>query len=83
MSLEVEHVLQPLSAKPSGLLPPLTKREKEVLQLIANGLTNNQIAEQLFISPLKVDSQRKNLLTRLNVNNTASLVRLALEHPLL
>jgi DNA-binding CsgD family transcriptional regulator len=64
-------------------LPAITKREKEVLQLIAEGLTNNQIAEQLFISPLTVDSHRKNLLTKFNVNNTASLIRLAVERGLL
>jgi DNA-binding CsgD family transcriptional regulator len=46
-------------------------------------MTNNQIAEQLFISPLTVDSHRKNLLTKLNANNTASLVRVALENRLI
>jgi DNA-binding NarL/FixJ family response regulator len=83
MSLEMEYVLQPSSATPTGLLPTLTKREKEVLQLIAEGLTNNQIANKLFISPLTVDSHRKNLMTKLKVNNTASLIRLAVEHRLL
>lgn len=83
MSLEMEHVLQPPAVIPTGLLPALTKREKEVLRLIAEGFTNNQIAEKLFISPLTVDSHRKNLMTKLNVNNTASLIRLAVEHRLL
>lgn len=64
-------------------LPGLTKREKEILGNIADGLTNNQIAEKLFISPLTVDSHRKNLLTKLNVNNTASLIRLAVENGLI
>lgn len=83
LSLAMEHVLRPSSAMLADALPALTKREKEVLQLIAEGLTNNQIAEKLFISPLTVDSHRKNLLTKLNVNNTASLIRLAVEHHLL
>jgi len=83
LSLAMEHVLRPSSAMLANALPALTKREKEVLQLIAEGLTNNQIAEKLFISPLTVDSHRKNLLTKLNVNNTASLIRLAVEHHLL
>jgi two-component system, NarL family, nitrate/nitrite response regulator NarL len=57
--------------------PIISTREKEVLKLIANGLTNPQIAEQLFISLHTVDSHRKNLLTKFNVNNTASLIKLA------
>ena len=84
LSLSTEQLLQPPSVPTSpGTLPALTRREKEVLQLIADGLTNPQIAENLFISPLTVDSHRKNLLTKLNVNNTAALVRLAVEQRLL
>jgi len=83
MSLDMEHILQASAMAPAGLLPALTKREEEILRLIAEGLTNNQIAEKLFISPLTVDSHRRNLLTKLKVNNTASLVRLAAEHRLL
>lgn len=83
LSLEMEHVLQPSSAAPLGTLPRLTRRETEVLRLIAEGLTNHQIADTLFISPLTVDSHRKNLLTKLGVKNTASLIRVAVEHKLL
>lgn len=64
-------------------IPHLTKREKDVLKLIVDGLTNVQIGEQLYISPDTVDSHRKNLHLKLNVNNTASLVRFALENNLL
>jgi DNA-binding NarL/FixJ family response regulator len=63
-------------------IPPLTKREKEVLNNIAAGLTNVQIAEKLFISIDTVDSHRKNLYTKLNVKNTAMLIRFALENNL-
>lgn len=83
LSVAMEHLGKPLSVLPSESLPALTKREKEVLQLISEGLTNNQVAEKLFISPLTVDSHRKNLLTKLNVNNTASLITLAVKHGLL
>ncbi|RYZ46099.1 MAG: response regulator transcription factor [Sphingobacteriales bacterium] len=64
-------------------IPPLTKREKEVLVLIAEGLTNNQIATKLFISIDTVDSHRKNLHSKLNVKNTAQLIRFALESNLI
>ncbi len=64
-------------------IPLLTKREKEILQLIAEGLTNNQIAEKLFISIDTVDTHRKNLHNKLNVKNTATLIRFAVEHQLL
>ena len=83
LSLAMEHLLQPSFRVPSGALPALTKREKEVLRLIADGMTNPQIAGKLFISPLTVDSHRKSLLTKFNVNNTASLVRMAVEQGLL
>ena len=63
-------------------LPRLTKREKEVLALIVAGMTNTQIGQQLFISPDTVDSHRKNLHLKLNVNNTAMLVKFALENNL-
>ncbi len=61
-------------------LPILSSREKEVLKLIADGLTNPQIAQQLFISLHTVDSHRKNLLTKFAVNNTASLIKLAAKY---
>ena len=55
----------------------LTSREKEILELIAEGCTNPQIAEKLFLSPHTVDSHRKNLLLKFNVKNTASLILVA------
>ena len=58
-------------------VPFLTRREKEVLILIAEGLTNPQIAEQLFISVTTVNSHRQNLLMKFEVSNTASLIKLA------
>jgi DNA-binding NarL/FixJ family response regulator len=64
-------------------LPLLTPREKEILELIAEGYTNPQIAEKIFLSQFTVDSHRKNLLAKLNVKNTASLIRLAVEHKLI
>lgn len=82
MSLNMEHLLRPLSVVATDRLPELTKREKEVLLHIAEGLTNNQIAAKLFVSPSTVDTHRKNMLTKLQVNNTAALIRLAVENGL-
>ncbi len=65
------------------LVPVLTRREKEVLGLIAEGMTNNAIAAQLFISPTTVDTHRKNLLTKFDAKNTASLIRMAAQMQLI
>ena len=64
-------------------LPVLSGREKEILGLIAEGYTNPQIAEKIFLSPFTVDSHRKNLLAKLNAKNTALLIKLAVENKLL
>jgi DNA-binding NarL/FixJ family response regulator len=61
-------------------LPSLTKREKEVLQKISEGLTNMQISEKLFISIDTVDSHRKNLYSKLDVKNTAMLIKIAIKN---
>jgi len=59
---------------------PLSDREIEVLQLIARELSNGEIAEKLFISIRTVDTHRRNLLDKLNVKNTAGLVKYAIEN---
>ena len=64
-------------------IPAITRREKEILGLIAEGFTNPEIANKLFVSPTTVDSHRKNLLAKLNVKNTASLVKFAMDHQLI
>ncbi|WP_428655663.1 response regulator [Runella sp.] len=81
LSMEVSQVL--VSSQPQKPLPLLTSREKEVLGCIAEGLTNNEIAEKLFISPLTVDSHRKNLLAKFQVKNTAVLIKFAVENQLI
>lgn len=57
----------------------LTKREKEVLQLIVQEYTSPEIAEKLFISINTAETHRKNLLAKIGARNTAGLVRYALE----
>jgi two-component system nitrate/nitrite response regulator NarL len=63
--------------------PLLTRREKEILILIADGLTNNEIATKLFLSSHTVDSHRKNLFIKFDVNNVALLVKKASQAGLL
>ena len=64
-------------------IPVITRREKEVLLLIADGLTNAEIAKQLFLSTTTVDTHRKNLLAKFDVKNTASLIKKAAQLQLL
>ena len=62
---------------------PLTKREKEILQLVAEGLSNQEIADKLFISLRTVETHRLNLNQKLNVKNTAGLVKEAIKRGLI
>ena len=80
---EVGRVLEEYEKLSNETLPLLTPREKEILALIAEGYTNPQIAEKIFLSPFTVDSHRKNLLAKLKVKNTAMLIRFAVEHKLI
>ncbi len=68
---------QSFKKKNDDSVPVLTRREKEVLSLIAEGFTNNEIAKDLFISPTTVDTHRKNLLAKFDSKNTATLIRKA------
>ena len=63
-------------------LPLISRREKEVLLLIADGLTNAEIAGKLFISIATVNTHRKSLLAKFKVNNTAGLIKLATKNNL-
>lgn len=58
----------------------LTEREKEILKLIAASNSNREIGEKLFISEHTVKTHRRNLKRKLNANNTADLVKFALEN---
>lgn len=59
-------------------MPVLTRRETEVLQHIANGLTNAEMAALLFVSPTTIDTHRKHLLEKFDAKNTAILIRKAI-----
>ncbi len=61
----------------------LTEREREILKLVAEGLTNNQIAERLVISPKTVDTHRTHVMDKLNLHSRAELVKYAMRRGLL
>ena len=61
----------------------LTARELEIVRHIAGGLTNQQIAKKLFLRTVTVSTHRKNMLAKLQLKNTASLVKYAADHQLL
>lgn len=69
--------------KSTDFIQKLTRREKEILQLVVEELTTDEIAEKLFISSTTVISHRKSLLRKLNAKNTAGLVKAAYEFGLL
>ncbi len=61
----------------------LSKREFEVLKLVAQAMTNKEIADELYISDQTVSVHRKNLMRKLGVGNTASLIKMVFENNLL
>lgn len=77
-------VLEPSPPRPEAAPGvPLTHREREILHLVASGLTNQQIADQLFTSRRTVESHRQRLLEKTGVKNTPALVKYAVEQGLL
>jgi len=77
LSPKVNELLKGVHHPAENQLPILTRREMEVLKLISDGLTNQEIADKLFISAWTVDSHRKNLLMKFQAKNTAILIRIA------
>lgn len=66
--------ISPNSTKPQSRLNILSKREKQIANLIAEGLTSAEIAEKLFLSDLTVNTHRRNLIQKLGLKNSAQLV---------
>ncbi|HXD93612.1 MAG TPA: response regulator transcription factor [Bacteroidia bacterium] len=67
----------------SNPVDTLTKREKEILALIAQGLTDKQIADIVFLSSLTIISHRKNILSKLGLKNKVEITRFAIENNLI
>jgi len=77
------HEIDLLMKRPSSKNIWLSHRERELLRLICEGLTNGEIAEQIFLSPETIKGYRKNLLLKLGAKNTAVLVKMAIEQKLI
>lgn len=78
----MKHISQGTVPSETGDQVKLTKREIEVLSLIAQEYSNPEIAEKLYISIRTVDTHRRNLLDKLQAKNTVGLVRYAYKHKL-
>jgi two-component system, NarL family, response regulator NreC len=69
----------PESATSSKTSTPLTKRQREILRLVALGKTNQEIADELFIGKTTVETHRKNMIRILNLKGAGELLRYAVE----
>ena len=67
----------------SGILAELTEREIQIIKLIAEGLSNKEIGEKLFISHRTVDTHRTNLMNKLDLHNVAGIVKFAIVNGLI
>jgi DNA-binding NarL/FixJ family response regulator len=72
--------LVPGRVKKGKIAISLTNREKEILQLICNGLSTNEIAEKLHLSSHTVEGHRKNIMFKADCSNTASLVAFSIKN---
>lgn len=80
----LHHVIQKIKLRENeNKSANLSKREKEILLKICEGLSNQEIAESLFISKRTVDKHRANLLGKTNSKNTASLILFAIKNKLI
>jgi DNA-binding NarL/FixJ family response regulator len=76
-----EKILQQLQAHDlsANSIPALTRREKEIIQLLAKGFSSQEIAGKLFLSVYTIDTHRKNMLQKFNVHNTQALINVVNE----
>jgi DNA-binding NarL/FixJ family response regulator len=80
IKLQINHLCQ--DQEPRNL-SQYSERELQVLELIAEGLTNNEISNKLFLSKRTIEGHRQSLLQKTNQNNTASLIRYAIKNRLI
>jgi DNA-binding NarL/FixJ family response regulator len=79
----IDAFLERDDAGPAHPMDTLTEREREVLQLAAQGLTNKQVAQRLDLSTRTAESHRANLMKKLGLHTQTDLIRFALQRGLL
>lgn len=82
-SKEAREIIARPGAGGADTPPRLTKREKQILQLVAEGKTTPAIAEELCLSPLTIETHRRNLLQKFSAKNVAELLMMAVQQKLL
>ncbi|NSL85787.1 response regulator transcription factor [Chitinophaga solisilvae] len=82
-SKEVKEMITRPGVNELKKIPTLTKREKQILQLVAEGKTTPVMAKELNLSPLTVDTHRRNLLQKFEARNVAELIMAAVQHKML
>lgn len=82
-SREVIEIMSRPTKNQLRITPQLTRREKQILGLLAEGKTSLIIGEELFLSPLTVDTHRRNLLQKFEVKNVAELIMIATQQQIL
>lgn len=83
LAQEMLHNRQQKAEKKEDSLSLLTEREIEILKMIAEEMTNQEVADKLFISPKTVETHRKNLMKKIGVNNTLGIYKFAVKHQLI
>lgn len=82
-SKEVKEIIARPALNELKGIPQLTKREKEILKQIAEGKTTVVIADQLSLSPLTIETHRRNLMQKFEAKNVAELIRMAMQQKML
>jgi DNA-binding NarL/FixJ family response regulator len=76
------YIMQRSSSKQRSPLETLSQREREVLQLVAEGVISSEIAGRLSLSPRTVETYRSRIMDKLDIHDLPSLIRFAIEHGL-
>ncbi|MDJ1496092.1 response regulator transcription factor [Cytophagaceae bacterium DM2B3-1] len=78
-SEEIQKIIAKPSASQLKSIPPLTKREKQILQMISDGKTSPEMADELQLSLFTIETHRRNLMQKFEAKNTALLIKAAIQ----
>lgn len=80
---KTKEIMSQINENDRAEIPKITRREKEILELVSQGLTTTQIAEKLFISMHTVESHRKNLIEKFDATTMTAVIKLATKYALI